>query len=618
MKAHKPSLEERKARAPMRSRMVKLLPKSLKNRLIALFLLFILLPLVGLSVYIFNSVEVVLQSKANEQDRDLLYSFKQRLEDQSGILVKTWTLMDQDPGLEDLLKNPENYEWSDLRDKIEGKFYSISNSFFLTGSQVFYTLLDRKGNIYTSFYPDKAIQYEQQLQEPGFQKVIKSGERYLWVTNDANYVKRDLSRSSNMVSLYATLKGKYETPYAWLRISLDYEEWFQRAIQSLDGGKGETLYVLADGNGNTVLSSNTDKRLPQGALLKALATGEDRSVANWRDKQDDMLYTAAYIPSLDWYVVKGTPLKQLFAEVNEIKARFFGALAGFMLLVISLTVVLSSGITRPLLRLQRKMEIVAGSDLKAALPETNSSEEVQSLTRSFNRMVKDIHDLINRLKLEERQKQAIRFQVLLSQMNPHFLLNTLNTVKSMAMQRDQDEIHDIIVSLGKLLESNLNLDVDLIHLKDELGLVSAYLQIQNSRFGNRFEAEYDMEPSLHYALVPKSSLQPLVENAIVHGFGHAAKSGNIHIHAYPEGGLLIIEVADDGIGLEAAGSKPKRRANAGVGLSNLRERLGLLYQGNAKLTLESLATGTRARLELPLLLAPPYQKEEQHENGATG
>lgn len=598
----------------MHSLLAKLLPNSLKNRLVSVFLLCILLPLIMLSVYMFNSVERVLQDKANERDREQLFSLRQRLEDQSGILVKTWTLMDQDPGLEDMLLHPESYEWSELKKRIEGKFYSISNSFFLTGSQVYYTLLDRKGNIYTSFYPEEPIRYDRQMSEPGFQGVLRGNQRYLWVTNDTNYVKRDVNRSARMVSLYTALTNDYEKLYAVLRISMDYEEWFQRAIEASDHNAGGVYYAIADGSGSTVLSSLPDKSLPQDSFLRATAYTGDKAGVSWRDEQEGILYTAAYIPSLDWYVVKGTPLSLLFAEINQMKGRFFVLFAVFMGLAIGVTVVLSSGITRPLFRLQRKMEIVAGSDLKAVLPESKSTEEVQSLTRSFNRMVKDIHDLVNRLKLEERQKQAIRFQVLLSQMNPHFLLNTLNTIKSIAMQRDQDDIHDICVSLGKLLESGLNLDVDLIHLKEELELVSAYMQIQNSRFGHRFGLDYEMDPSLHYALIPKSSLQPLVENAIVHGFGHfAAESGNIRIRAYRQGDKLLIEVEDDGIGLEAAGARPKRRANAGVGLSNLRERLSLLYQDRAALSLEPLeaGAGTLAKLELPLLLATPYRKEDE-------
>ncbi|MDF2937059.1 MAG: hypothetical protein K0Q90_2432 [Paenibacillaceae bacterium] len=589
----------------------RLLPNSLKNRLITVFLLCILLPLILLSVYMFNTVERVLQNKANERDREQLFSLRQRLEDQSGILVKTWTMMGQDPGLEDMLLHPESYEWSELKKRIEGKFYSISNSFFLTGSQAYYTLLDRKGNIYTSFYPEEPIRYDRQMSESGFQGLLQGNQRYLWVTNDTNYVKREVNRSARMVSLYTALTNNYEELYAVLRISMDYEEWFQRAIEASGQNTGGGYYAIADVSGSTVLSSLEGRKIPQESFIRATADGQEKNGVSWRDGEEGILYTAAYIPSLDWYVVKGTPLSLLFAEINQMKGRFFVISAVFMGIAIGVTVILSSGITRPLFWLQRKMEIVAGSDLKAVLPETKSTEEVQSLTRSFNRMVKDIHDLVNRLKLEERQKQAIRFQVLLSQMNPHFLLNTLNTIKSIAMQRDQDDIHDICVSLGKLLESGLNLDVDLIHLKEELGLVGAYMQIQNSRFGHRFEVDYEMDPSLHYALIPKSSLQPLVENAIVHGFGHTAESGNIRIRACRLGDRLVIEVADDGIGLQAAEVRPKRRANAGVGLSNLRERLSLLYQDRARLSLEPLPAGTLARLELPMLLATPYRKEEE-------
>jgi two-component system, sensor histidine kinase YesM len=594
----------------MHKKLARLLPKSLKNRLIAMFILFILLPFIILSVYNFSSVETVLQRKASDQDREQLLNLKQSLEDHSGILVKSWTMLDQDPALEDLLRNPEDYEILDRKKRIEGKMNGISNSFFLSSSQVYYTLLDLKGNAYTSYLPNEVIQYGRILQEPGFQTVLNTGERYLWVTNDSNDVKRDLSRSAQVASFYTILRGSGDKPFALLRASMDYEEWFEQATGAAEGLKETVFYALADGKGNMVLTSSGEHRLPPGALETALKTEKDRDGFSWRDENTSLLYTAAYIPALDWYVVKGTPLDDLFAEVNRIKTRYFTALAIFMLLFAGVTAALSSGVTRPLFRLQRKMEAVAESDLKVVLPETSSTEEVQSLTRSFNRMVQDIHALISRLKMEERQKQAVRFQVLLSQMNPHFLLNTLNTIKSIAMQRDQDDIHDICVSLGKLLESSLNLDVDLIHLKEELGLVNAYMQIQNSRFGNRFEAVYDLDPSLQYALVPKSSLQPLVENAIVHGFGHTAQSGNIRICAVPEGSRLIMEVEDDGIGLEAAAAKPKRRANSGVGLSNLRERLGLLYQERAKLTLEPIEKGTVARLELPLLMATPYRKED--------
>lgn len=594
----------------MRPTLFRLLPKSLNNRLIVSFLLFILIPFVILSAYNFRSVETELQQSASERDLDRLLSLKTGLEDQSGIMIKIWPMFEQDLALGDLLHNPEGYDWIERRNRVEAKFSSVANGTFLSGAQVYFTLLDMKGNAYVSYHPKESLDYDTLLQSSGFQTVLNGKERYAWVTDDPNYVKRDLNRSTKMISLYVVLKEDYKPAHAVLRISMDYEEWFERVTRS--GGEEKengAFYALAEVNGGAVLVSDPQREPPKAAL-NALAPNDARYGTSWRDQETGMLYTAAYIPLLDWYLVKGTPLDLLFAEVFRMKTRYYTVLAGFMLLFAGMTIGLSSGVTRPLFRLQRKMEAVADSDLKAVLPENSrAAEEVQSLTRSFNRMVADIHALVSRLKLEERQKQAVRFQVLLSQMNPHFLLNTLNTVKSIALQKDQNEIHDICVSLGKLLESSLNLDVDLIHLKEELGLVRAYMQIQNTRFGNRFEACYEVDASLEYALVPKSSLQPLVENAIVHGFGQTAQEGNILIRAAPDGKKLILTVEDDGVGLEAARARPKRRANAGVGLSNLRERLSLLYQSQSQLTLEETAKGTVARLELPLLIAAPYKAE---------
>ncbi|WP_438444541.1 sensor histidine kinase [Gorillibacterium sp. sgz5001074] len=592
----------------MRRPSFRYLPRSLKNRLIVLFLVFILLPFVILSAYNFVSVEAELQQSASDRDRDKLYSLKQSLQDQIGIMVKTWPMFEQDRAFSDLMRNPDAYEWSDRKGRVESKFSSVANGTFLSGMQVFYTLLDLKGNAYTSYYPNEPLDYDSLLHIPGFQRVLNGPESNAWVTQDLSDVKRDLNRSTQMVSFYALLKDSYYPAHGLLRISMDYEEWFQRVTRSVTESRDEgAFYALAEGGGRTLLVSDPKRQLPKKSLDDALHAADAHSGANWRDQKAGMLYTSAYIPMLDWYLIKGTPLHELFAEVDRMKTRYYTVLAGCVLVFAALTIALSSGITRPLFRLQRKMEAMAGSDLKTVLPETSSTEEIQSLTRSFNRMVQDIHGLVNRLKLEERQKQAVRFQVLLSQMNPHFLLNTLNTVKSIAMQEDQDEIHDICVSLGKLLESGLNLDVDLIHLKEELGLVSAYMQIQNARFGNRFETVFDLDPSLQYALVPKMSLQPLVENAIVHGFGSTVREGNIRISAVMEGKRLLLAVEDDGIGLEAAKARPKRRAHSGVGLSNLRERLHLLYQSQAALTLEEREQGTSARLELPLLLATPYQ-----------
>ncbi|PYI52111.1 cache domain-containing sensor histidine kinase [Paenibacillus flagellatus] len=601
----------------MRIPFSRLVPHTLKNRLIAAFLLLVLLPFALLNAYYFGEMESVMQRKAGEQDKRQLESLKRSLEDFTGTSVKTLTLLEQDPTVTAILANPGQYDPWNRRTDIEAKFLSIGNSLFLTGSQVYYTLLDLQGNLYASYTPERPLDYADMIREPWYRDMLERGERTMWRTSDPNYVKKDVSRSAYLASLCAVLNdGKTGKPYALLRISLDYEQWFKRETGGADGaGKERALYYIVNSRGETVLESSPGQRLPQAVADRIAAAGgsPDGAGVELLDEAGQAAYTASYMKSLDWYIVKSTPLDLLFAEANALKRRFFLVFLGLTLLFMAITVLLSSSVTRPLKRLERKMKTMADNDLKVALPETRAVGEVLSLTRSFNRMVKDIHDLVHRLKREERQKQAVRFQVLVSQMNPHFLLNTLNTIKSIAMSRDDEETHEICVSLGKLLESSLNLDVDLIHLKEELELVRAYLHIQNSRFGRRFESAFELDPRLEYALVPKSSLQPLVENAIVHGFGRSMQSGKVTVRASAADNRLVLEVEDDGIGLEAAAARPRRSAGSGIGLSNLRERLQLLYQGGAELKLAALERGTSVRMDIPLLLATPYSKEDDHD-----
>ncbi|MDF2671374.1 MAG: putative rane protein, partial [Paenibacillus sp.] len=240
-----------------------------------------------------------------------------------------------------------------------------------------------------------------------------------------------------------------------------------------------------------------------------------------------------------------------------------------------------------------------------------------NLAQAFNQMIGDIRQLITRLRTEERQKEANRFQMLMSQMNPHFLLNTLNTIKWNARNHADSGTFEICQNLGKLLECSLNVDVDLVHLKEEIDLVKAYVHIQSFRYDHSFAAEYEIGELLEYALVPKLSLQPLVENAIYHGLVHMKAGGTIKIRVSRHGEMLRLEVQDNGLG--PGPKKPAvARKRKGIGLDNLKERLTLLYKGEAEFQLISLEQGTQARMDIPLLISSPYYKGDHHVEDTAG
>lgn len=190
-----------------------------------------------------------------------------------------------------------------------------------------------------------------------------------------------------------------------------------------------------------------------------------------------------------------------------------------------------------------------------------------------------------------------RLESLQHQLRPHFLFNTLHAISAL-MDSRKDAARRMTTRLATLLRASLEAPLE-ISLDDEIELLESYLDIERLRFGDRLEVDYEIEPSARRVRVPSFLLQPLVENAIRHGF-RETRGGRIRIRARAETGRLVISVIDDGRGLSPpAGEEDVGRRNGSHGLANIRARLAGRYGDQASLRVESRpGGGTRARIEL--------------------
>ncbi|HMQ62413.1 MAG TPA: histidine kinase [Flavilitoribacter sp.] len=200
----------------------------------------------------------------------------------------------------------------------------------------------------------------------------------------------------------------------------------------------------------------------------------------------------------------------------------------------------------------------------------------------------------------ENQLSNARLNALKLQLQPHFLFNTLNTISSL-MDIDVKSAQKVVSRLGGLLRSVLDKEKgNLIPLGQEFEFVRNYLDIEQIRFNDRLEVRYDLEEGIHDALVPSLILQPLVENAIKHGFARRVDNGAIEVKARNDSGLIIITVRDDG---EGASHTDEDLFSGGIGLQNVNNRLALIYGENAGLSVKNLPEkGFEARITIP------YQK----------
>lgn len=578
---------------------------TLKYRLFLAFILLILLPFSVLDVYNFQKLKLNLQKKTSEQSLAQMSKMNESLESLLGTAFKTITMFEQDSTVSAVLQNPDASDPLANQRKVEERFRSVTNSLFISSPPVFYTIADLRGNVYTSFQPAQVLEYAAMTGTRWFNDALTSSVPYTWRIED-NPVHPDVSRSPNLIGIAAPLRDVNGTIYAIVHAAVDFHVWFKSFTF---GSPLPENYYLINQQGDLLVQSGASRQAAQDTSLEPalvhtmMASGTDSGF--FVEGHTFGNYTVA--PSFQGYLLKTVPTEVLFAELRSIQNSYMGSLAFFTAAFIFITFVIASAITRPLLLIQAKMSDVVRKDLKVRLPEGKYRGEILAIVQAFNKMIADMDALVHRLKVEERQKEANRFQMLLSQMNPHFLLNTLNTIRWLALERKDPAIPQICMSLGRLTEAGLKLDVDLIHLEQELELVAGYVYIQQFRYDQQFKLTYDYEEQLRYALVPKLSLQPLVENSIYHGISQIREQGLIAIRIYQQDRKLVIEVEDNGIGLAKAGEY-KTEQHHNIAVKNLKERLSLLFKQEASLNYPQVDKGCLVRIELPLLLSAPYGK----------
>jgi len=262
---------------------------------------------------------------------------------------------------------------------------------------------------------------------------------------------------------------------------------------------------------------------------------------------------------------------------------------------------ISKSISAPVRDLTRSMkEVEKGNFLTRVAVKSN--DEIGELGRAFNRMTGRIDELIHNVKEKQESLRVLEVNALALQMNPHFLYNTLDLIKWSAKLGKNKEVSEIAVQFGKLLRQIINNKNEFVTVGYELDLISAYVSIQKKRY-EQLEVGFGLEKEIIHKHIPKLMLQPLVENAIVHGMENKIGSGKINISAYRQDGYLIFTVSDDGCGMTEEQLRTVRKFKSEgmyrIGLSNIESRAKMYGDESCGLTINSVeGVGTTIVLRL--------------------
>lgn len=294
------------------------------------------------------------------------------------------------------------------------------------------------------------------------------------------------------------------------------------------------------------------------------------------------------------------------ASVQMVKASIILIVILFFITCL-LSVVIPKSITKPIRYLGKITEQVSRGDLTIRSHIKNGAE-VKMLSDSLNLMIQRISDLFETVKTEQKHLREAELELLQIQINPHFLYNTLDTIVWLAEAGKQKEVVGMVGSLSDFFRSSLNQGKDIITIDDEIFHSTCYLKIQQVRYQDILDYEIEISPEISMCLIPKITLQPLIENALYHGIKNKRGKGKIMVSGRTEGRYCILTVEDNGIGMQESrlnevikGINIKKNRNKDFyGLYNVNERIQLKFGDEYGLRIHSIyGEGTRVEVYLP-------------------
>ncbi|MFB5675636.1 sensor histidine kinase [Paenibacillus terreus] len=322
---------------------------------------------------------------------------------------------------------------------------------------------------------------------------------------------------------------------------------------------------------------------------------------------EERLITVKTVNPIGWKIVGVAFPEEILTTKQELNSFIVWFLAEVLIVVLILSVLVSASISKPIQRLEKAVRKVEKGDLYTPI-QVRGADEIEQLSGSFNRMLTRIRELMEQSIREQEAKRKSELDVLQAQINPHFLYNTLNTVIRLAERGQNDEVVKAITSLSKFFRISLSKGKQIISLGDELEHVRHYLIIQKVRYKERFDFVIEADEGLRHFQCLKLILQPIVENAIVHGIEEMADKGFIRLRTWADGGDILITVSDNGLGMTEGTleriltGEHRSEKGSGVGVANVHKRIRLYYGDGYGLHFESeLEEGTTVTIRIPVL-----------------
>jgi two-component system sensor histidine kinase YesM len=438
---------------------------------------------------------------------------------------------------------------------------------------------------------------------------------YCRPTYEHNY--GDERKIANIISCVRPLQNGGVSGKVLGVVVLDIDEqMISQIIERTDITNSGSVYLI-DNNGSVISAldkTKLGKPLDSMNTMPTRLWEQSEGTENIKIAGHSHIVTQKHVEGTGWRLVAIIPNEEILAQTSELARSLLIVLGIVVLLAIPTALWISNGMTRRIRDLLVQIRKIEDEKWEQN-PPPSSSDEIGVLQNHLNRMSDNIQSLIREKYQEQVLKKSAELKALQAQINPHFLYNTLDMIHWQAMKHKAPDISEVVAQLAKFFRLSLSMGKDVITIRDELEHVRIYLDIQSRRFGGKIDYRIETDPDAESCATVKLILQPLVENAILHGIQERPdKTGTIIIKVEMDSDsqAILLSVSDDGVGMgaEQISKLTARPHTRGYGVWNVSEKIKLYFGEQYGLTFDSrLGLGTTVRIVIPAVLYSSLNKE---------
>ncbi len=578
--------------------------QSIKIKLVSVLFIQILIPLILIGFLSYKNSESIIKENSTDYSRDILHMISLRLDDYISNLTQISQDLLYEEKIYDALKSSRDLEDPLMRYEYENSVNSHLKMVVISRPEIrSLCIYANDGRIY---YQDDNTKDAGSQDEIPYGKMLEKarklkGKPCLYVVSEDRRVKD--------IYMVRQINDRDRFEELGLLVIHVKKEVLDQVYQGLTGNL-QNIMILSNDMELVASRDYDDLTVMSNVLLDSI----DGEIGENKDENSGLFVSYITQGSTGWKIVAYAALDMLYKDANSLRDNIIMLCFVVVIMLTILTLFIAVDIVKPINKLVNGMKKVQAGESNVQI-QVDREDELGFLHKAFNEMSSEIHHLVNWVYREQLTRKEAELKALQSQINPHFLFNTLEAINWMAQLNNVPEISSTVSDLSDLMEASIGRDDRLITIEEEFTYADKYISLQKRRFGDKIELIKDINSEVNRIKIPRLLIQPLIENAVYHGIERNRGKGVITLNAFKRDEYVSVEVIDNGAGMEPDELKElntrlemdndtyfknlggKRRS---IGIENVNRRIKLFYGEVYGLRIESeVGAYTKVTIKIP-------------------